>query len=157
VVALADERRAVDADELLSEIVRQVPHGRVQILEVAIPRITVGLAAAPLCRYDEASAWPAEPALSRRPRAPDGVRTLLMVAGRFLAGAVRTSAEEIYTSDGPRLLRRPVGMAHAVAATDISQGEADAVCGKHVFVLQDMDWQMVWGVTRCPRCLATVN
>jgi hypothetical protein len=79
-----------------------------------------------------------------------------MTWSRFAAGAEEIATAETLCCGEARALRRPVGVAHAVPAPAASE-RADAVCGQRVTVVGDLDWQMVWGVPRCPRCQQAVG
>jgi hypothetical protein len=74
-----------------------------------------------------------------------------MTWSRFAAGAEQVTTAETYCCGETRELRRPVGIAHAVPAPAAAD-RADAVCGQRVTVVGGLDWQLVWGVTRCPTC-----
>jgi hypothetical protein len=78
-----------------------------------------------------------------------------MTWSRFAAGAAEVVTAETFCCGETRSLSRPVGVAHAVpagASAGSSAGTGHAVCGERVTVVGGLDWQMVWGVTRCPRC-----
>ena len=74
-----------------------------------------------------------------------------MTWSRFAAGAEQVTTTETYCCGEARELRRPVGVAHAVPAA-ASADRAEAVCGQRVTVVRGLDWQLVWGVARCPSC-----
>jgi hypothetical protein len=74
-----------------------------------------------------------------------------MTWSRYAAGAAEVVTAETLCCGESRVLHRPVGIAHAVPAP-ASSGRGHAVCGEPVTVVGGLDWQMVWGVTRCPAC-----
>jgi hypothetical protein len=74
-----------------------------------------------------------------------------MTWSRFAAGAAEVVTSETLCCGEPRALHRPVGVAHAVPAP-ASGGTGSALCGEKVTVVGGLDWQMVWGVARCPNC-----
>jgi hypothetical protein len=79
-----------------------------------------------------------------------------MTWSRFATGAEEIATAETFCCGEARALRRPVGVAHAVPAPAVGE-RADAVCGRRVTVVGDLDWQMVWGVPRCPNCQQAVG
>jgi hypothetical protein len=74
-----------------------------------------------------------------------------MTWSRFAAGAAEVVTSETLWCGESRALHRPVGPAHAVPAP-ASSGTTAALCGERVTVVRGLDWQMVWGVPRCPSC-----
>jgi hypothetical protein len=74
-----------------------------------------------------------------------------MTWSRYAAGATEVVTAETLCCGEARTITRPVGVAHAVPAPT-SSGTGNAVCGERVTLVGGLDWQMVWGVTRCPRC-----
>jgi hypothetical protein len=78
-----------------------------------------------------------------------------MTWSRFAAGAEQVTTAETYSCGEARALRRPVGVAHAVATPAAER--AEAVCGQRVTVVGDLDWQLVWGVARCPECQQAIG
>jgi hypothetical protein len=75
-----------------------------------------------------------------------------MTWSRYATGATEILTAETLCCGESRSLHRPAGVAHAVPAPAVSSGQIPAVCGEPVTVVGGLDWQMVWGVTRCPRC-----
>ena len=80
-----------------------------------------------------------------------------MTWSRYAAGAAEVVTAETLCCGEARALHRPVGIAHAVPAPAAAAGTGNAVCGERVTVVGGLDWQMVWGVTRCPRCRDAVG
>ena len=74
-----------------------------------------------------------------------------MTWSRYAAGSAEITPAETLSCGEARTLHRPVGIAHAVPAA-AGSGASYAVCGERVTVVGGLDWQLVWGVPRCPRC-----
>jgi hypothetical protein len=79
-----------------------------------------------------------------------------MTWSRYTAGATEIVSAETLCCGEPRVLSRPVGVAHAVPVL-AGSGTGAAVCGERVTVVGGLDWQLVWGVPRCGRCRQLVE
>ena len=78
-----------------------------------------------------------------------------MTSSLYVTGTHVASVEGDPFADG-RTTNRVIDLTHAVAKPAID-GLEGSVCGVLVTAIPHLDWQMVWGVPRCPRCQQAVG